>query len=49
MYLSARSTTMNPQQLTEYLTQVIQPRFTTVEASARCRSSAGANSPCGSG
>ena len=31
MYLAARSTTMNPQQLTEYLTQVIQPRFATVE------------------
>jgi multidrug efflux pump len=31
MYLAVRSTTMNPQQVTEYLTQVIQPRFTTVE------------------
>jgi multidrug efflux pump len=31
MYLAVRSSTMNPQQVTEYLTQVIQPRFTTVE------------------
>jgi multidrug efflux pump len=31
MYLAVRSTTMNPQQVTEYLSQVIQPRFTTVE------------------
>ena len=31
MYLAVRSTTMNPEQVTEYLTQVIQPRFATVE------------------
>jgi len=31
MYLAVRSTTMNPQQVTEYLTQVVQPRFATVE------------------
>jgi multidrug efflux pump len=31
MYLAVQSTTMNPQQVTEYLTQVIQPRFATVE------------------
>jgi multidrug efflux pump len=31
MYLAVRSSTMNPQQVTEYLTQVVQPRFTTVE------------------
>ncbi|MBN8994392.1 MAG: efflux RND transporter permease subunit [Rhizobiales bacterium] len=31
MYLAARSDTMNPQQLTEYLTRVIQPRFATVD------------------
>ena len=31
MYLAVRSTTMNPQQVTEYLTQVMQPRFATVE------------------
>ena len=31
MYISVRSTTMNPQQLTEFLTQVVQPRFTTIE------------------
>ena len=31
MYLAIRSTTMNPQQVTEYLTQVVQPRFATVE------------------
>jgi multidrug efflux pump len=30
MYLAARSDTMNPQQLTEYLTRVVQPRFATV-------------------
>ena len=30
MYMAARSNTMNPQQLTEYLTRVIQPRFATV-------------------
>ncbi len=30
MYLAARSETMNPQQLTDYLTRVIQPRFATV-------------------
>ena len=30
MYLAARSDNMNPQQLTEYLTRVIQPRFATV-------------------
>ncbi len=30
MYISVRSTTMNPQQVTEFLTQVIQPRFTTI-------------------
>ena len=34
MYLAARSDTMNPQQLTEYLTRVIQPRFATVEGVA---------------
>jgi multidrug efflux pump len=31
MYLAVRSTTMNPQQVTEYLSQVIQPRFSTIE------------------
>ncbi len=31
MYLAVRSSTMNPQQVTEYLTQVIQPRFATIE------------------
>jgi len=31
MYLAARSDNMNPQQLTEYLTRVIQPRFATVD------------------
>jgi len=31
MYLAVRSTTMNPEQVTEYLTQVIQPRFATIE------------------
>jgi multidrug efflux pump len=31
MYLAASSETMNPQQLTEYLTRVIQPRFATVD------------------
>jgi multidrug efflux pump len=30
MYLAARSDTMNPRQLTEYLTRVIQPRFATI-------------------
>ena len=30
MYLAVRSSTMNPQQVTEYLTQVVQPRFATV-------------------
>jgi hypothetical protein len=30
MYLAVRSRTMNPEQVTEYLTRVIQPRFTTV-------------------
>ncbi len=30
MYLAVRSTAMNPQQVTEYLTQVVQPRFATV-------------------
>ncbi len=30
MYMAARSNNMNPQQLTEYLTRVIQPRFATV-------------------
>ncbi len=30
MYMAARSDNMNPQQLTEYLTRVIQPRFATV-------------------
>lgn len=34
MYLAARSETMNPQQLTEYLTRVIQPRFSTVKGVA---------------
>ena len=31
MYIAVRSTTMNPQQVTEFLTQVMQPRFTTIE------------------
>ena len=31
MYIAVRSTTMNPQQVTEFLTQVVQPRFTTIE------------------
>lgn len=31
MYLAVRSTTMSPEQVTEYLTQVIQPRFATIE------------------
>ena len=31
MYIAVRSTTMNPQQVTEFLSQVVQPRFTTVE------------------
>ncbi len=31
MYLAVRSTTMTPEQVTEYLTQVIQPRFSTIE------------------
>jgi multidrug efflux pump len=31
MYLAVRSSTMNQQQVTEYLTQVVQPRFSTVE------------------
>ncbi len=31
MYMAVRSSTMNPEQVTEYLTQVIQPRFSTVE------------------
>lgn len=31
MYIAVRSTTMNPQQVTEFLAQVVQPRFTTVE------------------
>ena len=30
MYMAARSDHMNPQQLTDYLTRVIQPRFATV-------------------
>ena len=34
MYIAARSANMNPQQLTEYLTRVIQPRFATVEGVA---------------
>ena len=34
MYLAARSDNMNPQQLTEYLTRVIQPRFATVNGVA---------------
>ena len=34
MYMAARSSNMNPQQLTEYLTRVIQPRFATVEGVA---------------
>ncbi|MBB5752375.1 efflux RND transporter permease subunit [Prosthecomicrobium pneumaticum] len=34
MYLAARSATMNPQQLTDYLIRVIQPRFATVEGVA---------------
>jgi multidrug efflux pump len=31
MYIAVRSTTMSPEQVTEFLTQVVQPRFTTVE------------------
>jgi len=31
MYLAVRSAAMNPQQVTEYLTQVVQPRLATVE------------------
>ncbi len=31
MYLAVRSNTMSPEQVTEYLTQVVQPRFATVE------------------
>jgi multidrug efflux pump len=31
MYLSAQSDSMNAEQLTEYLTRVVQPRFATVE------------------
>jgi multidrug efflux pump len=31
MYIAVRSTTMNAEQVTEFLTQVVQPRFTTVE------------------
>ena len=31
MYLAVRSTTMNPQQVTEYLSQVVQPRFATID------------------
>jgi multidrug efflux pump len=31
MYIAVRSTVMDPQQVTEFLTQVVQPRFTTVE------------------
>ncbi len=31
MYLAARSDSMNAQQLTEYLTRVVQPRFATVD------------------
>ncbi len=31
MYLAVRSTAMNPEQVTEYLTQVTQPRFATIE------------------
>ncbi len=31
MYLAVRSTAMSPEQVTEYLTQVVQPRFATVE------------------
>ncbi len=34
MYLSASSESMNPQQLTEYLTRVVQPRFATVNGVA---------------
>src|SRR5690606_38244890 len=34
MYLAARSDSMNAQQLTEYLTRVIQPRFATIEGVA---------------
>ncbi|WP_018181492.1 efflux RND transporter permease subunit [Kaistia granuli] len=34
MYLAARSETMNPQQLTDYLIRVIQPRFATVDGVA---------------
>jgi multidrug efflux pump len=31
MYIAVRSTTMSPEQVTEFLTQVVQPRFTTIE------------------
>jgi len=31
MYLAARSDSMNAEQLTEYLTRVVQPRFATIE------------------
>ena len=34
MYMAARSDSMNPQELTEYLTRVIQPRFATVDGVA---------------
>ncbi|BCP55098.1 acriflavine resistance protein B [Kaistia sp. 32K] len=34
MYLAARSDNMNPQQLTDYLIRVIQPRFATVDGVA---------------
>ena len=37
MYLAARSDTMNPQQLTDYLTRVIQPRFATVPGVANAQ------------
>jgi multidrug efflux pump len=31
MYLAVRSSTMTPEQVTEYLSRVVQPRFTTIE------------------
>ena len=34
MYIAARSDKMNPQQLTEYLTRVVQPRLATVDGVA---------------
>jgi multidrug efflux pump len=37
MYMAARSDNMNPQQLTDYLTRVIQPRFATVPGVANAQ------------